>query len=72
MVKFTQKLDRNNKIYIVKPLRQAGLVNTVEILSNSQCAIIYRSGTKISDILASLEVIIMDLKHQAKTNQEAP
>jgi hypothetical protein len=69
MVKFVQKLDRNNKIYIAKPLREAGLINTIEILPNSQAAIIYRVGTKIGDILASLEIIMADLKHRQKTEE---
>ena len=67
MVKFIQKLDRNNRVYIAKPLRQAGLVNTIEILPNAKAAVIYQSGTKITDILESLEIITADLKHRAKT-----
>ena len=70
MVKFVQKLDRNNKVYIVKPLRQAGLINTIEILPNSKAAVIYQVGTKIEDILASLKIIIADLKHRAKMEPE--
>lgn len=66
MVKFVQKLDRNNKIYIAKPLRQAGLVNTIEILPDAKAAVIYRVGTKTEDIIASLRVIMADLKHRAK------
>jgi hypothetical protein len=66
MVKFMQKLDRNNKIYIAKPLREAGLINTIEILPNSQAAVIYRAGTKIDDILGSLKIIMADLKHRQR------
>jgi hypothetical protein len=66
MVKFIQKLDRNNKVYIAKPLRAAGLVNTVEILPNSQAAVIYQAGTKTDDILISLEIIMADLKHRKR------
>jgi hypothetical protein len=72
MVKFIQKLDRNNKIYITKPLREAGLINTVEILPNSQAAIIYRVGTKIDDILMSLEIIMADLKHRQRMEKGNP
>ena len=66
MVKFVQKLDRNNKVYIAKPLRQAGLINTIEILPNAKAAVIYQAGTKISDILASLRIIMADLRIHAK------
>jgi hypothetical protein len=67
MVKFIQKLDRNNKVYIAKPLRSAGIVGTVEIVPNAKAAVIYQTGTKISDILASLEIIMADLRYRAKT-----
>lgn len=66
MVRFRQKMDSSGKIYIVKPLRQAGLVNTIEILPNAKAAVIYQAGTKIDDILASLRVIMADLRHRAK------
>jgi len=69
MVKFTQRLDRNNKIYIVKPLRQAGLTNTVEILPNSQAAVIYKAGTPIKDIIASLETVMVDLRYHLKREE---
>lgn len=59
-------MDSNGKIYIVKPLRQAGLVNTIEILPNAKAAVIYQAGTKIEDILASLRIIMADLRHRAK------
>ncbi len=66
MVKFVQKLDRNNKIYIAKPLRQAGLVNTIEILPDAKAAVIYKAGTKTEDIIESLRIIMADLRHRAK------
>jgi len=67
MVTFRQKMDSCGKIYIVKPLRQAGFVGTIEIVPNSRAAVFYQAGTKISDILESLEIIIADLRHRAKT-----
>jgi hypothetical protein len=63
-------MDNIGKIYIAKPLRQAGLVNTIEILPNSKAAVIYQAGTKIDDILESLQIIIADLKHRAKVEAE--
>lgn len=65
MVKFVQKLDQNNKVYIAKPLRSAGIVGSIEIVPNAKAAVIYQAGTKISDILASLEIIMADLRHCA-------
>jgi len=70
MVTFRQKIDSSGKIYIVKPLRQAGLVNTIEILPNAKAAVIYQAGTKIEDIMASLKVIMADLRTRAKKEAE--
>jgi hypothetical protein len=52
---------------IAKPLRLAGLVNTIEIVPNANAAVIYRAGTRISDVLESLEIITADLRHRART-----
>ena len=70
LVTFKTKMDSIGKIYIAKPLRQSGLVNTIEILPSSRAAVIYQTGTKISDILSSLEIIIADLKHRAQMETE--
>ena len=73
MVTFKQKVDSCRKIYIVKPLRQMGLVNTIEIVPNAKAAVIYQAGTDPSEIIASLQVIIADLRHREKmqTKKEA-
>jgi hypothetical protein len=70
MVKFTQKLDRNNKIYITKPLRQTGFIGTIDIVPNSKAAVMYQTGTRIKDVLSSLKIIIADLQQQAKRETE--
>ena len=43
MVKFRTQVDRNGRIYIAKPLREAGITNVVEIQPNTSTAVIYRS-----------------------------
>ena len=70
MVTFKTKMDSTGRIYIARPIRESGLVNNIEILPNAKAAIIYRAGTKISDILASLEIIVADLKHRAQVETE--
>jgi hypothetical protein len=70
MVTFKQKMDSCGKIYIVKPLRQMGLVNTIEIVPNAKAAVIYRAGTEPSEIIASLQVIIADFKHREKMQKK--
>ena len=69
MVTFKTKMDNIGKIYIAKPLRQAGLVNTIEIIPNSKAAVIYQAGTEVDDIIASLQIILADLRHRAKTQR---
>jgi hypothetical protein len=69
MIKFVQKLDRNNKIYIAKPLRETGLTNRIEIVPNGKAAVIYQAGTPVDDILASLKIIVADLKHWSKKGE---
>ena len=70
MVTFKTKMDSTGRIYIARPIRESGIVNSIEILPNAKAAVIYRAGTKISDILASLEIIVADLKHRAKQETE--
>lgn len=63
MVRFKTKMDSTGRIYIARPIRESGIVNTIEILPNSQAAVIYKAGTPVKDVIASLETIMMDLKH---------
>jgi hypothetical protein len=71
MVRFRQKVNSHGKIYIVKPLREAGLTGVIEIVPNAKAAVIYKAGTKIRDILASLKVIMADLKLQAENEENS-
>lgn len=64
MVRFRTQIDRNGRIYLAKPLRDAGITNIVEIQPNTSAAVIYRKGTPLEDILASVRIIIADLEHQ--------
>jgi hypothetical protein len=70
MVKFQTKMDSLGKIYIAKPLRRSGLVNTIEIVPNSKCAVIYQAGTKTKDVIAGLEVIVADLRNCVRMEAE--
>jgi len=66
MVTFKTKMDSTGRIYIARPIRNSGIVNVIEILPNTKAAVIYEAGTEIEDILASLRVIIADLKQRLK------
>lgn len=70
MVKFTQNLDRNYKLYIPKAMREAGFGPVIEIIPNFKVAIIYPAGTSLQDILASLKVIKGDLENRAKIGEK--
>ncbi len=73
MVLFRQKMDPQGKIYIVKPLRESGLTGVIEIVPNSKAAVIFRAGTNLKDVLASLKVIQANLGNRlkAETNKES-
>jgi hypothetical protein len=63
-------MDVIGKIYICKPLRQSGLVNTIEIVPNSKAAVIFQAGTKLEDVLTSMHIIAQELEHRIKTEQQ--
>ena len=62
MVKFRQKLDKNKKIYIPKPLREIGFNDIIEIEPNTHAAVMYPRGVPLDRVIASLEIILRDLK----------
>ncbi|MGQ9507545.1 MAG: hypothetical protein ACUVTB_06815 [Candidatus Bathycorpusculaceae bacterium] len=66
MVKFTLKMDRNNKVYIPKPIREAGFIETLEIIPNAFAAVVYPSGADLERVKKSLEVILKDVEHRLK------
>ena len=66
MVRFRQKLDRNNKVYIPKPLRELGLVDVIEIKPNTHAAVMYPAGLTPLRVIQSLKVIIQHLQLEAE------
>jgi len=62
-------MDPQGKIYIVKPLRELGLTGVIEIVPNSKAAVIYRAGTNLKEVLASLRVIAANLENRVKAEQ---
>jgi len=67
MVRFKQRVDSHGKIYIVKPLRESGFTGVIEIVPNAKAAVIYQEGTDLQEVLASLQVIVADLRNQLKS-----
>ncbi|MEM2342269.1 MAG: hypothetical protein QXX94_07555 [Candidatus Bathyarchaeia archaeon] len=70
MVRFRQRLDRNRKIYIPKPLREAGFNTVIEIIPDTHAAAIYPAGADLREVVQSLEIILQDLKLQVKAPQD--
>jgi hypothetical protein len=64
MVKFETPMDKVGKIYLPKPIRDAGITNVIEIRPNASAALIYKKGTALKDLLASLRIITADVEHQ--------
>jgi len=62
MVRFKQRLDRNKKIYIPKPLRAMGFDDVIEISPNTRAAAMYPEGADLIEVIRSLEWIIQGLK----------
>ncbi|MBS7649691.1 hypothetical protein KEJ17_08640, partial [Candidatus Bathyarchaeota archaeon] len=60
MVKFRQKLDRNEKIYIPKILREAGFDKVLEIFLSSYAAVIYPAEADLGKVIQNSEIIIQD------------
>jgi hypothetical protein len=69
VVLFRQKMDPQGKIYIVKPLRESGLTGIIEIVPNSKAAVIYKVGTNLREVLASLKVIEANLGNRLKVEE---
>lgn len=63
MVEFNQNLDRNSKLYIPKPMRRAGFNGTIVIRPNDNAAVMYPAGAHLTDVKASVEVILMDIEN---------
>lgn len=66
MVEFKQKLDRNNKIYIPKLLREAGFKGTIRIRPDDNVAIIYPESADLSSVKISVELLLREIDHFLK------
>ena len=64
MVRFQQRLDRNKKIYLPKVLREAGFDESVEIIPDFKAAVMFPSGTRLTEVKKSLEVLLQEIGHR--------
>ena len=70
MVVFNQNLDRNNKIYIRKFMREMGFNKTVAIRLDSRAAVMHPQQADLRAVKDSVEVILLDLEKQLERRNE--
>lgn len=69
MVKFELKMNKYGQLYIPKELRSE-LGSELEALADARTSVMFRRGLKARDVLESLRVIMADLEHRAKLEEE--
>ena len=62
-MEFEQKLDSLGKIYLPKPLRNAGFSVKVKIRPNQCAAIMYPSNVDLKHVKRSVEILLDDIEH---------
>ena len=69
MIVLNQNLDKNNKIYIRRGLREAGLDNRITILWCNNTALMHPNDARLWEVKASLELILRDLEQRLRTQE---
>ena len=70
MIVLNQNLDKNNKIYIRRGLREAGLNGTITILWCNNAAVMHPKDDRLWEVKASLEMILRDLEQRLQAEEE--
>jgi hypothetical protein len=70
MVVFNQNLDRNNKIYIRRLMRDMGFSKTVTIHLQNSAAVIHPVQADLREVKDSVEVILLDIEKRLKRKSE--
>jgi len=63
MVELTTKITESGVLYIPKELREAFSRN-MKIITNCTAAIFFAADSNYEDVLKSLEIITLDVKHR--------
>jgi len=64
-----QNLDKNNKIYIRRGLREAGFTGTVTILWCNNAVVMHPNRARLWEVKASLLVILTDLEQRLQAQE---
>ena len=70
MIVLNQNLDKNNKIYIRRGLREAGFTGTVTILWCNNTALMHPNDARLWEVKTSLEMILRDLEQRLRAQEE--
>ena len=70
MVVFNQNLDRNNKIYIRKFMREMGFDKAVAIRLDSSAAVMHPLEADLREVRDSVQVILLDIEKQLERLDE--
>ena len=65
MVELTTKISDSGVLYIPKEIREAFSRN-MKIIPNAKAAVFFPADALYEDVLASLEIITMDVKHRIR------
>ena len=69
MIVLNQNLDKNNKIYIRRGLREAGLNKRITILWCNNTALMHPNDARLWEGKASLELILRDLEQRLRIQE---
>jgi len=70
MVKFTVKANPAGQYYFPKEVRQE-LGHRLTLVCNAKAAVVFPEGTNIDTVLESIKIIVQDLSHRLKPQQES-
>jgi len=70
MVRFQAKINSQGQVYFPSEIREELDTKELELLGNARAIVIYPRGTRPSEVLRSLKVVIEDLRHRKELQEE--
>lgn len=71
LVKFKASINPHGQVYLPSEVRAELASNRLEILGDARAVVLYPLGTAPADVLRSLNVVIVDLKHRRELESRA-
>ncbi len=66
MVRFRVTVNSQSSIYLPGPVREELGSRQLELLGDAKAVIIYPEGTDLLEVLRSVEILALDLKHRSE------